>query len=358
MGKALGFIGGLVGLAVLGLLIYLFAFLKPYNQPLYEEIGNSETGYLIALDEKGGEKYDSVEALAEQKVATRRVQIPKRWKQTGRLPASGEWIPTARLVKVDRAPVTREWAVEGGTAGKDQAIWIESSDSIGFSVGFSCTARVTETDSDLFLYNYPNSGGSESRLAQVMDDEVRNKIQEVAADFAAGYDLDELREKKQDLIAKVREVVIPYCADKGIEVNTIGMFGGLAYENAEIQTSIDAVFVAQQEKNKESALLAAMDSKKLRLEQEGEAKANEAREEARGKADAIKLVAEAEAESIKLVTAALEEAQQNPVFIEVKRLEVESQRIRQWNGSVPQMIFGEGGNGFVPMIQIPQQAQK
>lgn len=330
---------------------------KPYEEPVYEDIGNSETAYLIELEDDGAVKYDSAEALDKKKVAARRVQIDRRWNKTGRMWNSGEYIPTVRVIKVDRAPVTREWTAEtaSGTVKKDQGIWVESQDSIGFSTGFNCTAYVKEADASTFLYFYPSeTTDGESRLAQVMDDEIRNKIQEVAADFSAGYDLDDLREQKQAMIAKVRDEVIPFFKDRGITVTTIGMFGGLAYENEKIQNSIDEVFIAQQLKNQESAKLEAMASKEERMKREGVAIANQRREEAQGEADAVELAAQAESNAITLINNALKEAQSNPLFIQVKALEVETTRINQWNGSVPNFILGDNGGGFVPMIQIPE----
>lgn len=337
----------------------MFTGCKPYEEPVYEDIGNSETAYLIELEDDGGVKYDSAEALDEKKVAARRVQIDRRWNKTGRMPWTGEYIPTVRVVKVDRAPVTREWTaeIENGTIKKDQGIWVESKDSIGFSTGFNCTAYVKEVDASTFLYFYPSvTSQGESRLAQVMDDEIRNKIQEVAADFSAGFDLDDLREQKQAMITKVRAEVIPFFKERGITVTTIGMFGGLSYENKNIQASIDEVFIAQQLKNQESAKLEAMASKEERLKREGIATANQRREEAQGEADAVELAAEAEANAITLINGALKEAQSNPLFIQVKALEVETTRINRWNGSVPSFVMGSDGGGFVPMIQIPESA--
>ena len=51
------------------------------------------------------------------------------------------------VLKVDRSPVTREWNSAGGNRkGSDQAIWIESADSVGFSMGVSCTAFIKEEE--------------------------------------------------------------------------------------------------------------------------------------------------------------------------------------------------------------------
>src|SRR3954470_279173 len=113
---------------------------KPYDTPEYIEIDTSETGFLIPLEGDSGSqaKFQSEDYLKQRKVAAKRVQVTHRWSQEGRLPNSGRWIPTVRLVKVNRSPVTREWATtQTSTAGgasqrADKAIWIESGDSVGF----------------------------------------------------------------------------------------------------------------------------------------------------------------------------------------------------------------------------------
>lgn len=332
--------------------ILLTGCMKSYNKPEYEEVGTSETAFVVPLEAATSDqvKLNSEEAYKALMVTTKRIQIPKRWNQTGRWYTSGEWISMVRVIKVDRSPVTREWTAEGtsGTANRDQAIWVESSDSVGFSVGFNCTAYISESDAAKFLYWYPSGS-----LATVMDQELRNRIQQTAATVAAKYPLDNLREKKNEIVDEVRNDVILFFEKRGITVTTIGMFGGFAYENKDIQGSIDNVFIAQQKKNEEKALLDAMASKEKRLEREGVAEANQVREVAKGRKDAAIIEAEGAAQGITLVNEASEAAAKNPLFLQLKMLEVEIARIQKWNGDVPKLTMGDSGN-FVPMIQVPE----
>ena len=336
---------------------------KPYDVPEYAEVSTSQTAYLIPLEGDSSKqmKLDSAKAFDEMKVMAKRIQITKRWKQTGRMSWTGEWIPNVQLILVERTPVTMEWTADTktGTNKKDEAIWYESKDSIGVSTGINCTAYIKEADASTFLYFY-----KANQLSTVMNQEIRNKIQEVLAEFAAGYDLDDLRGVKKEMIEAVRAKVLPFFNERGITITTIGMFGGLEYENPAIQKSIDDVFVAQQLKNVEKAKLSAMADQKKRMEEEGRAAADKARQvaigqadakrsEAQAIADAISMKAKAEAESIKLVNTALKEAQSNPMFLPIKRLEVESQRIKKWNGDVPKITMGD--QGIMPMMQIPTE---
>ena len=329
---------------------------KPYDRPEFVEIDTSETGFLIPLEGDAAQqaKFQSEDYLKQRKVATKRVQITHRWSQEGRLPGDGQWIPTVRLVKVNRSPVTREWATTQTTAANgavqrsDKAIWIESGDSVGFSMGFTCTAFIPEDEAARFLYWYPSGS-----LAEVMDREVRGRIQQVSAEVAAKYPLDLLRAKKQEIADAVKNDVTNFFATRGVTVTTIGMFGGMTYENPEIQKSIDATFIAQQLKVVAEAKFEAQKKENDRIELEANAVAEKARREALGLADAKRTTAAAEAEAIREVNRALNEAQQNPVLYQLKALDVEKARVEKWDGRYPTYFMGAAGGSPNLLLQVP-----
>jgi hypothetical protein len=346
---------------VLGLLCLtgLTGCIKPYDKPEYVEIDTSETGFLIPLegDTTQQAKFQSEEYLKQRKVAAKRVQITHRWSQEGRIANDGRWIPTVRLVKVNRSPVTREWMSPGLTNGEgvrrpthnDQAIWIESGDSVGFSMGFTCTAFISEDDAAKFLYWYPSGS-----TAEVMDREVRGRIQQVAAEVAAKYPLDVLRTKKQEISDTVKRDLTNFFATRGITITTVGMFGGMTYENPAIQKSIDETFIAQQLKVVSEAKFEAQKKENERIELEANAVAEKARREAMGLADARKTAAAGEAEAIREVNRALNEAQQNPLLYQLKALDVEKARVEKWDGRYPQWwMAGSGAGGPNLLFQVP-----
>ena len=321
---------------------------RPYDVPEFEEIDTSETGFLIPLDGNTEEQssFESESYLEQRKIATKRVQIPHRWISTGRMHWCGEWIDTVRLVKVDRSPITREWTADSssGTSHSNQAIWIESKDSVGFSVGFNCTAFIQEEDTAKFLYMYRSKS-----LGEMMDSEIRARIQSVAAEVAARYDLDELRAHKQEIIDEVRIDLSTFFAERGITVTTVGMFGGFTYQNASIQQSIDETFVAQQLKVIAEAKFKAQAKENERIELAAEGEANQARTLAMGKADSIRKMAEA-----------TREAQKDPLFLQLKLLEVESTRIEKWDGRYPAYLMQLGGEQVEApqlMLQMPELTQ-
>ncbi len=326
---------------------------RPYDRPEYGEIDTSETGFLIPLEGDSGvqARFQSEEYLRALKVAAKRVQITHRWSQEGRLPNSGQWIPLVRLIKVNRSPVTREWTANAtsGTASKNQAIWIESADSVGFSMGFTCTAFIPEESAAKFLYWYPTGS-----LANVMDTEVRGRMQEVAAEVAARYRLDLLREKKQEISDSVRKDVTDFFAHRGVVITTVGMFGGMTYENGEIQKAIDNTVIAQQLKVVNEARFEAQQRDNDRVELEANAIAERARRIASGDGDAKKIAAHAEAQAIREVNQALAEAKQNPLLYQLRALEVERARVDHWNGQYPTYFVGtSGGQSPNLLLQMP-----
>jgi hypothetical protein len=346
----------IAGLLVLPLLT---GCMKSYDRPEYVEIDTSETGFLIGLEGDGTQqaRFQSEDYLKQRKVATKRVQILHRWSQEGRMVNEGRWIPTVRLVKVNRSPITREWmsgqmASSGGQshapAGNDRAIWIESADSVGFSMGFTCTAFISEDDAAKFLYWYPSGS-----LSGVMDQEVRGRIQQVAAEVAAKYPLDALRLRKQEIADEVKRDVTNFFTARGVTVTTVGMFGGMTYENPEIQRAIDQTFIAQQLKTVSLAKFEAQQKENERIELEANGLAERARREAAGLADARKTAAAGEAQAIREVSRALAEAQQNPMLYQFKVLELEKARVEKWDGKYPVYFMGTGTSNPSLLLQVP-----
>jgi len=338
----------LILLSPLSLVILCSGCVRPYDTPEYIEIDTSETGFLIPLEGDSGTqaKFQSEDYLKQRKVAAKRVRITHRWSQEGRLPNIGHWIPMVRLIKVNRSPVTREWATtQTSTAGgasqrADKAIWIESGDSVGFSMGFTCTAFIPEDDASRFLYWYPTGS-----LADVMDKEVRGRIQQAAAEVATKYPLDLLRSRKQEIADAVKKDVTNFFAARGVTITTVGMFGGMTYENPQIQKAIDDTFVAQQLKVVSEAKFQAQQKENDRMELEAQGLAEKARREAQGQADSRRTAAAGEAEAIRLINSAAIEAQQNPLLLQIRALEVEKARVEKWDGRYPQMWLGGTGNG-------------
>ncbi len=352
-------------LPLLGCTLLFGGCIRTYDSPEYVEIDTSDTGFLIPLegDSTKQAQFESVDYLQARKVAAKRIQITHRWSQEGRRFTDGKWLPAVRLVKVNRSPLTREWTAEGKHTPGDKAIWIESADSVGFSMGFTCTAFIDEKDAATFLYWYPSGS-----LATVMDSEMRGRIQQTAAEVAAKYPLDGLRAKKQEIADAVKKDVTVFFTMRGITVTTVGMFGGMTYENPAIQKSIDETVIAQQLKVVSEAKYDAQARENDRIELEAKATGEKYRLEAKGKSDARLAEAEAEAkasiakakaesEGIRLVNEAI--AGSNPMLLQMRQLDIEKARTEKWNGSFPQMMMGANPNVlFTSQLPMLNEAKR
>lgn len=312
-------------LVILSVLVLVVMTGCHYDVPEFQEIGPSESAFMIPLIGDGSQqvKFDSEESLKKMLVSAKRVQIPHIKQDTGRLPWDFKYVNAVLLLKVDRQPITREWT------HKKDGIWVESKDSVGFSSGIVISAMIEEPDAALFLFRYRNGS-----LAEVMDKEIRAKIVSVFSDISAKYDMSDLRTRKNEIITEIRDQVIPFFKTRGITITTIGMSEGFAYENPKIQEGIDAVFIAQREKEITAAQLAAQQDKNAKIEKEAEALAAQELKLARAKADAQSMM-------IKVS----EDAARNPVFIKMRELEVKMKMIEKWNGAFPKFMVGGGSSG-------------
>ena len=331
----------------LATMVFSGCFRKPLEQKTSVIVNTNETLFVIPLQGENKEaqvKFDSASYEQFKKVAVREYYIPHYWLQTGRFENEGEWRDAVKPIKVDRSPVTVELAVNKVNEAKQDtdAIWLESADSVGFSTGFSVSALIAEEDTSTYLYRY-----NENSLSKTLKTEVRARIQQISAEFAARYPLDSLRSKKNEMLESIKKDVIPFFKARGITISTIGQFGGMTYENPNIQTAIDAVFISQQEKEKAKAALAAQADINAKSESFAQQEKLNAITLAEGSAQAVIKKATAEAAAIRLVSEATKEAASNPTFLEIRKLEIESKKLDKWNGNVPStLIEGTGNSGL------------
>lgn len=219
--------------------------IKPYDKPEFVTIEPHQTAFLIPLigDTTNQASFESEEMLMQAKVAAKEIQIPHRWVQTGRKHWKGEYRDTMALIVVDRSPVTREWSSSKdiGTSVTNQAIYAESSESIGFSVGMNCSAQIySENDAVKFLYCYNNKP-----LSEIMDTEIRARVESKFVEECASRTLNEILVEKEQIMDTVRTDVETYFADRGITITVLGMKDGMEYDDPTIQSSINDKFSSE-----------------------------------------------------------------------------------------------------------------
>ena len=323
----------------MGLIFCCIGCVKPYPEPIIQEIGTNETAFLVSLvgDTKDAQaKFDSISAIKEKKIATKQIEIPQRWLQTGRSSNSGRWIPSAKLIRVNRCPIARRWTPDekSGETNKNQGLYAESKDSIGISSGFAITAYIKEEDAATYLYWFPSKSGKADEdgikqsgameLKDVIDSQVFTSAQAVYTAGCNKYDLNELRNKKEEITQKMRDELIPKFKEMGITIdNTMGLIGGLQYENQNIQEAIDGVFISQTLREKNTATKEAQDIENARLRSIADTKLYEA-----------KKFAEAQ------------EAQKAKIELEIAMLRANAllTAANKWDGKSPNQILPQGSS--------------
>ena len=290
---------------------------RPYDKPEFVTIEASQTAFLIPLigDTSDQGVFESEELLLQAKVATKEIQIPHRWVQTGRKNYQGEYRATAKLIVVERKPVSRSWeSGDSSATSANKAIFGETADNIGIYVGMNCTAMIEEKDAAKFLYRYNNTP-----LETIIDTDIKKMVEDRFNTETAKYISTDLGAKKGEIIDAVKKYVVDYFKEYGITITVLGLKEGISFENPAIQTAIDEKFASEQ---------------KLEI-QKNENAAN--LEKAKAEAQAKQIVAEGEAKANKTLS--------DSITDEI----LTQQYYEKWDGKLP-VYYGADGN---TLIQIP-----
>jgi hypothetical protein len=302
-----------------------------------ENVGPNETAFVIPLEgnSKEQEKFESIKYLESKKVVAKRIEISVRERDTGRMWWDYEWIPTVRVVKVDRSLVTREWikndasppakapapaapgapAAAPGPVEDVRAIEVESKESINFHVGVNMTAFVMEEDAPVYLYYHTTK-----QLKEVVDQNVRGFIQGELSKAFGVLTLEECKVQKSRVFAEVEKLTKEHFKTYGITVQNVGSAGGLAFDD-KIQAAINET--ANAEMNIEIAR-----KEKVANEQKNEQKIAAARAE--------RMAAE---EFAKAKEALIEKN-----HLDIQRMQAEAmlEAAKKWNGGMPANILPQG----------------
>ena len=288
---------------------------RPYDTPEFVTIEASQTAFLIPLtgDTTDQAAFGSEELLEQAKVATKEIQIPHRWVQTGRKDYQGEWRASATLIVVERKPVSRSWDSGDTAATSANAIWGETSDGIGFYVGMSCSAQINEEDATKFLYRFNNTP-----LESIIDNEIKTMVKDEFNRQASKYSSSDLHANKATIINEVKNSVTEYFKEFGITITVLGASEGFSFENQTIQDAIDKKFASEQE------LVTQQNMNDVTLAK-AQAEAEAAKIKAEAEAEVLKIAAEAEAEANKKIAESLTPELINKIMYE------------RWDGVLPQV---------------------
>ncbi len=340
----------LMPLSLMTMALGLSGCWRPFEPVKLEVIQPNEEAFLLPFTEsiELQTSTNTEDYLRRNMVHTQQVKIPQQWVPRGyeTFKANGEWRDAAILVRVDKSPVTREWTADpnSGTSAKNEAIWVMTSDQVEFSTGWTCTARVaTRDDAVKFLHNYPNG-----TLAQVMDGEIRAKLQSEFGLEVTDLPMEELRLKATPHIQRVVDSVTSFFAERGITITNLGISGGFVYKDPSIVKTLVEVFNAEQAKLIAIAETSAQTEKNKKLQLEADSRAKAILVEREAEAEGIKLVADAKAYEISKAT-------ENPEsYMLLKQLEIEQAKTTKWDGHFPDYFMAPSVDSLQLLLETPK----
>lgn len=161
---------------------------------------------------------------------------------------------------------------------------------------------------------------------------LRNITRDSFNEVASAYPVERIMGDNADFIRETRAKVQGQVDQYGIHIDQFGVIGAPrppAQVVASINAKVQATQIAIQKQN----------------------------EVAQATADALKSVAYAKGQADSAIATAEGEAKSNqiknqsitPTILEWRRLDIEEQKLKKWNGALPSTILGNGGT---PMIQL------
>lgn len=212
---------------------------------------------------------ESEEYLNANKVAVKRFVVPHM-----HLQGSGTWfdfyVPAGRLIIVDRTPYSREWvdAADRGTSRRKEGFPCQSKEGLNITVGVSIGASVLEANAARYLYRFgviPPTGERTDpkviftsvyysrRLADVMDDVGRKKVQTLVCGEISSLTFDQANADANKIMESVRAASSTYFASVGITLDFIGWADTFTFDPA-VQDAVNRRYIATQDQAIASAL--------------------------------------------------------------------------------------------------------
>lgn len=215
----------------------------------------------VGDNKESQKKFMSEQYLEERKIPAKRYQVPH-----SKLENSAFWkdfyVPSGRLILVDRTPYSREWvdAHDRGTSTRKEGFPCQSSEGINMTLGISIGVSVLEEDSPRFLYRwgvYQDQNLDMSKpenqfqsvlysrsLRDVMDNTVRNKVQSLVCAEYSKRTFDAGNRETSQIVEKMEENARKYLKSVGITLDFIGLADTINFD-PEIQRAVNDAYVAQ-----------------------------------------------------------------------------------------------------------------
>lgn len=205
-------------------------------------------------------KFGSADYLEANKIAAKRFTVPHN-----KFSGSGLWsdffVPTGRLIIVDRTPYNREWVApsDRGTSQRNESFPCQSSDGINITAEVGIAASVTEENASKFLYFFgvkPPKGDRADpnvvftsvyygrNLAEVMDSVGRGKIQALVCHEIGSRTFDKANTDINAIMDAVEKNTSAFLLSRGITLDYIGWAGTFSFDK-DVQQAVNDLYTAE-----------------------------------------------------------------------------------------------------------------
>ncbi|HYM04862.1 MAG TPA: SPFH domain-containing protein [Stellaceae bacterium] len=200
--------------------------------------------------------------LNANKVALKRFIVPHI-----KLQGSGTffdfYVPSGRLIIVDRTPFSREWvdAHDRGTSARKEGFPCQSKEGINITVGVAIGASVTEANAAKYLYHFGvipprgdrkdpqvifNSVFYSRSVKEVMDDFGRKKVSEIICDQITARSFDKANEEAKVVKDNATKSIADYFATLGITIDFVGWADTFTFDK-DVQDAVNRRYIAKQD---------------------------------------------------------------------------------------------------------------
>jgi hypothetical protein len=217
----------------------------------------------------GQAQFESEAYLNANKIPLKRFIVP-HVKLSGSGGFYDYYVPAGRLIIVDRTPYSCEWvdALDRGTSRKKEGFPCQTNEGLNITVGISVGASVPEANAAKYLYRFGvlpitgdrtnpsvifNSVYYSRRLADVMDDVGRKKVQTLVCAEITARTFDKANADANQIIENVRKSAMEYFASVGISLDFIGWADTFTFDK-EVQDAVNRRYIAAQDKEIATAL--------------------------------------------------------------------------------------------------------
>jgi SPFH domain / Band 7 family len=190
--------------------------------------------------------FGSEQYYRDNKIATKRFDIPH-----AKLPSSSYWsdyyVPTGRLILVNREPYMREWTMthSRGTSDKNEGFPCQSKEGLNVTLEITVAASVAEEQAPKFLYHFGVKPAEGDRgdpkvvftsiyygrsLKEIMDTVIRGKVQSLICRALGPKSFDEINLMQSEILNQIEQQTIEFAHARGITIDYLGSAGTFHFD--------------------------------------------------------------------------------------------------------------------------------